>query len=66
MANHFDQAVINTINVSSLEETLEQVKAHRGKLIHGPNEVPGVGTHAYCADPDGIIFGMMEPLQNSV
>ena len=61
MGRHFDQAVINTINVESLEKTLEQVEAHGGRLINGPNEVPGVGTHAYCADPDGILFGVMEP-----
>ncbi|MBC8510001.1 MAG: VOC family protein [Anaerolineales bacterium] len=65
MGRHFDQAVINTVNVESLEKTLAQIEAHGGKLINGPNQVPGAGTHAYCADPDGIIFGVMEPLQNS-
>ena len=65
MGKHFDQAVINTVNVESLEKTLQQIKAHGGNLINGPNEVPGAGTHAYCADPDGIIFGIMQPLQNN-
>ena len=63
MGRHFDQAVINTVNVPSLVKTLEQVKDHGGKLLNGPNEVPGVGTHAYCADPEGTIFGVMEPLK---
>lgn len=62
MHRELPQAVINTIEVASLEETLEKVKAAGGKVVHGPSEVPGVGTHAYCADPEGTLFGLMEPL----
>jgi predicted enzyme related to lactoylglutathione lyase len=40
---------------------LKSVEVNGGKLIHGPNEVPGVGLHAYCADPEGKLFGMMQP-----
>lgn len=62
MDRQFKQAVINTIEVSSLEETIEKVELGGGKLVHGPNEVPGVGLHAYCADPQGGLFGVMQPL----
>ena len=62
MGRSFEQAVINTIEVESLEETLKKVSAAGGKTVHGPNEVPGVGVHAYCADPEGNLFGLMEPL----
>ncbi len=61
MHRHFAQAVINTIEVESLEVILQKVEAAGGKLIHGPNEVPGVGLQAYCADPDGTLFGLMQP-----
>jgi predicted enzyme related to lactoylglutathione lyase len=63
MHRSFEQAVINTAEVASLAEALKKVEAEGGKLVHGPNEVPGVGTHAYCADPEGNLFGLMEPLE---
>lgn len=63
MGNSFPQKVINTIDVDSLDEMLEKVEAAGGKMVHGPNEVPGVGLHAYCEDPDGILFGMMQAIE---
>lgn len=64
MERHFDQAVINTIEVESLDEMLDKVKNAGGEVVHGPNEVPEVGMHAYCADTEGILFGLMEPFEN--
>jgi uncharacterized protein len=61
MRRHFPQPVINTITVDSLDETLAQVEAAGGRKVHGPSEVPGVGMHVYCADPDGTLFGVMQP-----
>jgi predicted enzyme related to lactoylglutathione lyase len=60
MGRHFDQAVINTIEVESLDETMAKVTGAGGKVINEPNEIPGVGTHVYCQDPDGNLFGMMQ------
>ena len=65
MHRHFPQAVINTVEVESLDKMIEKVEAAGGKLKHGPNQVPGVGTHAYCADPEGTLFGMMQPLSEN-
>ena len=62
MHRELPQAVINTMEVPSLDEALEKVNAAGGEVVHGPNEVPGVGTHAYCADSEGILFGLMESL----
>ena len=64
MGNHFPQKTINTIEVESLEKTLEQVIAAGGKKVHGPNQIPGVGTHTYCTDPGGNMFGILEPPQH--
>lgn len=61
MGRHFPQAVINTIEIESLDEMLKKVGQAGGKIVQGPNEIPGVGTHAYCQDPDGNLFGMMQP-----
>ena len=61
MGKHFDQPVINTIEVESLEATLARVRQHGGRLVHGPNDIPGVGRHTYCQDPAGILFGLLQP-----
>ena len=59
---HFPQPVINTIAGDSLEEALAKVERAGGSMIHGPNEVPGVGIPAYCTDSEGNIFGLHQPL----
>ena len=64
MENSFPQKVINTIDVESLDEMLAKVEAAGGKKVHGPNEVPGVGMHAYCEDSQGNLFGMMQAFQD--
>jgi uncharacterized protein len=62
MHRHFEQPVINTMAVASLDHALATVAANGGSKVHGPNEIPGVGTHAYCADPEGNLFGLLEPV----
>ncbi len=64
MGQNFSQSVINTIDVESLEQTIAKVEAAGGKKVHGPTEVPGVGMHAYCEDPDGTLFGMMQAFED--
>ncbi len=61
MHRHFPQGVINTIGVESLDEVIAKVKEEGGKLANGPNEIPGVGRHAYCTDLEGNLFGLMQP-----
>jgi predicted enzyme related to lactoylglutathione lyase len=60
MGRRFPQAVINTVEVSSLAETIRRIEAAGGRKVHGPGEIPGAGMHAYCADPDGNLFGLLE------
>jgi len=62
MGPHFEQRVINTIMVESLDAMIAKVEGAGGKKVHGPNDVPGVGLHAYCSDPDGTLFGLMQPV----
>jgi predicted enzyme related to lactoylglutathione lyase len=61
MGEHFGQPVINTIEVESSDEVLAAIVSHGGEVVHGPNEIPGVGTHAYCRDPQGVMFGILQP-----
>lgn len=60
MGRHFNQAVINTIEVSSLNDSIKKVEGAGGKLVHGPSDIPEVGKHAYVADPEGTLFGLLE------
>lgn len=57
----FPQPVINTVVVDNFDEALARIEAAGGKKVHGPNDIPGVGKHAYCADPEGTMFGVLEP-----
>ncbi len=61
MRREFAQPVINTIGVESLQETLKKVRAAGGKTINEPSEIPGIGLHVYCADPEGNMFGLLQP-----
>ena len=61
MDRHFDQAVINTVQVESLTDVMAKVEVNGGSLAHGPNEIPGIDTHAYFKDTEGNLFGAMQP-----
>jgi uncharacterized protein len=65
MHRHLQQPVINTIGVASLADTLAAVERAGGSLVQGPHEIPNVGQHAYCADPQGILFGVLEPVMGA-
>lgn len=52
--------VTNTIHVNSLEEYIKKVERAGGKLCVPKMVVPGVGYLAYCSDPEGYVFGMMQ------
>jgi len=53
--------VINTIEVESLEEMLTKVEEAGGTKIEGPVDIPEIGLQAYCRDPEGNIFGLIQP-----
>jgi predicted enzyme related to lactoylglutathione lyase len=47
------------INVPSVNEALERVKANGGQLVMGPHEVPGPTWIAHCIDPQGAFFAVV-------
>jgi predicted enzyme related to lactoylglutathione lyase len=53
---------INTIDVPSLDEYLGKVEAAGGKVLTPKMTIPNVGQFAYCADPQGIQFGVIQLL----
>lgn len=49
-----------TVDVASLDKTTALVQERGGKVVVAKTTVPGVGYLAYCTDPGGTIFGVME------
>lgn len=60
MRRQFAQPVINTVLVDSLDAALDSVRAAGGKVVSAPQEIPDVGTYAYCEDPEGNIFSVIQ------
>jgi len=52
---------INTIQVPNVDEYVSKAVAAGGKICLPKMAVPGVGWLAYCSDPSGVMFGMMQP-----
>lgn len=52
--------VVNTIDVPALDDHIALALANGATLAVPKMAIPGVGWLAYCADPDGNIFGMMQ------
>jgi len=61
MERHFPQGVINTVEVDSVDQTVASVESAGGKKVHGPQQIPGIGLHVYCSDPEGNLFGLLQP-----
>jgi len=51
---------INTIDVVSIDESIEKVTKNGGEIIIPKMAVPGVGWMAYFKDPQGNVFGIMQ------
>jgi predicted enzyme related to lactoylglutathione lyase len=54
------QPCVNTIGVENLDATVATVLANGGSVALPKMPVPGVGWLAYCKDPEGYIFGLMQ------
>ena len=53
-------SVVNTVGVASVDEVVGKVEANGGTVVMPKMAVPTVGWLAYCADPEGNMFGIME------
>jgi len=52
---------INTVQVPNVVEYVAQAIAMGGECCLPKMAIPGVGWLAYCTDPSGVIFGLMQP-----
>lgn len=57
---HPSATTINIIDVKSIDESIEKVKASGGDVVMPKTTVPSVGYLAYCKDTEGNVFGMMQ------
>ena len=52
---------INTIQVPDIDQYVASAVAAGGKVCVPKMAIPGVGWVAYCDDPSGVTFGLMQP-----
>jgi predicted enzyme related to lactoylglutathione lyase len=50
------------IGVDDLDGMLRRIREAGGTVHHGPEAVPGVGSLAVAADPQGAVFSLLQPL----
>jgi len=56
----FHPTTINTLSVPSFEDAVDKIKDAGGEILGPKMAVPNVGYMAYCKDPEGNIFGIMQ------
>ena len=49
-----------TIAVPSVDDYVARVEEAGGKVIEPKMPIPGIGWFAACAEPGGLLFGIME------
>jgi predicted enzyme related to lactoylglutathione lyase len=54
-------AYVCTVDVPNLDEYLGKVSSHGGSVVVQKMPIPSVGWLAYAKDPEGNIFGLMQP-----
>ena len=55
---------LNTISVSSLDESIKKIEKSGGKICVSKMAIPRIGWLAYAEDPAGNVFGIIEPATN--
>jgi len=57
---HPEQPLVNSLTVTSLDDSVAAVLANGGSMAVPKMAVPGIGWLAYSKDPEGTSFGMMQ------
>lgn len=52
---------VNTVEVPVIDDYIILINKSGGKVLTDKMTVPGVGYLAYCKDPEGNIFGIVQP-----
>jgi uncharacterized protein len=58
-------ATTNTIGVDSVDAAVTAVQNAGGKLVVPKAPIPTIGYFAYCQDPEGSLFGVMQADTNA-
>ncbi|MGF1470621.1 MAG: VOC family protein [Rubrobacteraceae bacterium] len=53
-------AYVCVVGVDSLDESLQKVEQQGGEIVSPKESVAGVGSFAYCRDPEGNVFGLIQ------
>jgi predicted enzyme related to lactoylglutathione lyase len=53
-------STVNTITVDSVDTSVASIQKAGGTLVVPKMAIPGVGWLAYCNDPEGNTFGIMQ------
>ena len=56
---------LNTVAVSSLDETTRKIERYGGRICVPKMAIPKMGWLAYAEDSAGNVFGIMEPDENA-
>ena len=54
------KTTVNTVDVASVDKAVVKIVAAGGKVVRPKIAIPTMGWIAYCADPDGNVFGLMQ------
>jgi len=57
---HPGAGTVNTIDVSSVDDAVKKIESSGGRLTVPKMPITGVGYLAYCTDPEGNTFGVMQ------
>jgi uncharacterized protein len=57
----FDR-VVNTINVDNVDVSIRRVQELGATLVGEKITIPNIGYMQYAQDPDGNLFGMLQPV----
>ncbi len=49
-----------TVPVPDLEDFIVKIKEYGGYVLEPKMAIPGVGWYATCAEPGGLVFGLLE------
>ncbi len=49
-----------TVPVPDIEKCLLAVRSSGGRVVENKQEIPGIGWYATCAEPGGLLFGVLE------
>jgi uncharacterized protein len=57
-------AIINTIDVPSVDEYSTKIQSGGGRILAPKMPIPGVGYFAQCMDTEGNVFGIIQMDKN--